>query len=54
LGFIAQSFEDIPGLTGTMTKTGHKYLNYERVTAILWEQNRILLSRIEGLEGAGN
>jgi hypothetical protein len=57
IGFTAQMFEGkgLPeGLTGEMTD-GTKYLNYERITAILWEQNRELLGRIEKLEAvAGN
>lgn len=50
IGFVAQGFEDIKGMTGTMNNTGYKYMNYDRVTAILWEQNRLLLERIEALE----
>lgn len=41
IGFTAQMFENVQGLTGTMTKTGDKYLNYERISALLWEQNRL-------------
>lgn len=40
IGFTAQMFEGISGLTGTMTKSGDKYLNYDRIPALLWEQNR--------------
>lgn len=41
IGFTAQMFESVQGLTGTMTNTGDKYLNYDRISALLWEQNRL-------------
>jgi len=49
IGFTAQMFEDVPGLTGTMDDTGDAYLNYERITALLWEQNRLLLGQNKAL-----
>ena len=52
VGFTAQMFEpyNIPNLTGTMKVDGSKYLNYDRITALLWEQNKALLKKIESLE----
>lgn len=50
IGFIAQSFEGVKGMTGTMNSTGDMYLNYERITTLLWAQNKLLLKRIEELE----
>lgn len=51
IGFTAQMFEKIQGLTGTMTKSGDKYLNYDRITSLLWEQNRLQQSTIDTQEG---
>jgi hypothetical protein len=52
LGFTAQQFEFysnlIPGLT--FEDNGIKGLNYDKLTVLLWEQNKILLKRIEELE----
>ncbi len=50
IGMGAQMFSDIQGMTGTMKATGKMYLNYDRITAILWEQNRILLQKNDALE----
>ncbi len=49
IGFTAQMFEDIPGMVVT-DADGIKSLNYSKITAILWEQNRALLKRVEALE----
>jgi hypothetical protein len=49
VGFTAQMFQEIAGLTGTMNDSGHAYLNYERLTALLWEQNRLLLAQNKAL-----
>lgn len=50
IGFTAQMFENIPGMTGTMTKSGEKYLNYDRITVLLWEQNREQQKQIDKLK----
>lgn len=51
LGFTAQMFEnEVPEITGEEGYDNHKYLDYQKLTAVLWEQNRILLKRIEALE----
>ena len=52
VGFTAQMFEpyNIPNLTGTMKVDGSKYLNYDHLTVLLWEQNKALLKKIESLE----
>lgn len=50
IGFTAQMFEKVQGLTGTMTKSGDKYLNYDRITSLLWEQNRLQQSTIDTQE----
>ena len=49
IGFTAQMFEGIPGLTG-VNNDGMLSLNYDKLTALLWEQNKELLKRIEELE----
>lgn len=54
IGFTAQMFQNIPGLTGTMTKTGDMYLNYERITALLWEQNRLQQTTIDNQQAQLN
>ena len=36
--------------SGTMKVDGSKYLNYDRITVLLWEQNKALLKKIESLE----
>ena len=50
VGFTTQMFKGIKGMTGTMTASGAGYLNYDRIPALLWEQNRVLLRRIKELE----
>ena len=43
IGFTAQMFDGkVDGLTGTMTVSGMKYLNYDRIVSILWQQNKEL------------
>ena len=50
LGFTAQMFEGY-GVNGlAFEDDGVKGINYEKLTAILWEQNRQLLRRIKQLE----
>lgn len=50
IGFTAQMFEhSVPEITGTDGR-GSLYLDYPKIAAILWEQNRALLKRIEALE----
>lgn len=48
IGFVAQMFEKVPGLTKEIE--GILCLRYDRITALLWEQNRALLKRIKKLE----
>jgi len=51
LGFTAQMWEDfIPEITGDEGEDNHKYLDYQKIVAVLWEQNKKLLERIEKLE----
>jgi hypothetical protein len=53
IGFAAQMFDSIPGLTGISGDSGssrYLSLNYERITALLWEQNRLLLARNKALQ----
>jgi len=52
IGFTAQMFEKIPGLVVEID--GVKCLRYDRITALLWEQNRALLKRLEKLEEKAN
>ena len=49
IGFTAQMFEGIPGLTG-VNNDGMLSLNYDKLTTLLWQQNKELLKRIEELE----
>ena len=51
LGFTAQMWEDfIPEITGDEGEDNHKYLDYQKIVAVLWEQNKKLLERIKKLE----
>jgi len=50
LGFTSQMFEPY-GIAGlTFEDKGLKGLNYEKLSVILWEQNKQLLQRVERLE----
>ena len=53
LGMTYQMFKDIvpeiAGLEG-QGENEHGYLDYQKLTVILWEQNKQLLKRIEKLE----
>jgi hypothetical protein len=51
LGMTYQMFKDIlPEIAGTEGPDQHGYLDYQKISVVLWEQNRQLLARIEKLE----
>jgi len=51
IGMTYQMWKDVvPEIAGTEGADQHGYLDYQKLTVILWEQNKILLKRIEELE----